>query len=111
MFESQPPTLLDRFFSTIAEFFNWEVVGRAVFMLCGVGFIFFAVRSMLRGQFTVHEVGYEEDWEFVPAYIFIGAFFLYIGLRKKTLAQWNRESYDVPPTDQSDEEPGSEPKN
>jgi hypothetical protein len=107
MFDTQPPTLFDKFFSAVAGFFAWEVVGRAFFLLAGGGTIFFAVRAMLHGQFTFYGRGGERSWKFIPPYILIGAFFIYLGVRKKSLAEWNREMYHAEDSDKSEDENSS----
>jgi hypothetical protein len=110
MFDSQPPTLIDKVLNTIAGFFTWEVLGRAFFVLFGGGAIFLAVRSMLHGQFTFYARTGERAWNFIPPYVLIGGFFIYIGLRKKSLAEWNRESYHAEDGDKSEDESKSQPR-
>jgi hypothetical protein len=110
MSDTQSPTLLGKLFDAVRDFFTWEAVGRAFLLLAGGVMIFFAVRTMLHGEFTAYRRG---GWAFVPPYVFIGAFFIYIGLRKKSLAEWNRESSAPPAVDKpnEDETESRQPKN
>jgi hypothetical protein len=56
---------------------------RIVFVLIGAGAILLAVRMMLHGDFTFYERGPEPAWDFVPPFVIVGAFCIYIGLRKE----------------------------
>ena len=110
MFDTQSPTLLGKLSNAVRDFFTSEAVGRAFLLLAGGTMIFFAVRTMLHGEFTFYRGGV---WEFVPPYVFIGALFIYIGLRKKSVAEWSRESSAPPAVDKpnEDETESRQPKN
>lgn len=71
--------------------------------------IFFAARAMLHGQFTLYDRGAEGDGRFIPPFVLIGAFFLSIALRKKSLTEGRRESSEVEGGDKSEDERESQP--
>jgi hypothetical protein len=77
----------------MAKLVTSEGLGRGAFLLLGVLIVFFTVRRMLHGVFTV----YDTLWHvhlFSPPFVVFGAWFIWMALRKKSL----RESLETRPT-------------
>jgi hypothetical protein len=74
----------------MAKLVTMEGLGRAAFLLLGILVVFVTVRRMLHGVFTFYS-SWDQGFLFSPPFIFIGAWFIWMGLRKKSL----KESFET----------------
>jgi len=74
----------------MAKLVTTEALGRAALLLLGIVTVFFTARRMLHRVFTVYD-SWDQGFLFSPPFIVIGAWFIWMGLRKKSL----KESFET----------------
>lgn len=83
----------------MAKLVTSEALGRGALLLLGVLTVFFTVRRMLHGVFTVYDTGWQVHL-FSPPFVVFGAWFIWMALRKKSL----RESFETRPKNEDQQQ-------
>jgi hypothetical protein len=84
MFNVKDPTLVEKLVNAISHFLRGEVLPRAFCILVGGSLSWSVFRMMVHGNFTYYNSS-TRVIEFAPPVGLIGLWFLYLGVRKRSI--------------------------